>query len=225
MKFSKRQILWGGVSLGLLMIIIGGLIWINQTIRESLSPIRQTNQTLGTQVAQLLHPSPTVLPDPITIVREVRSLSRLETIQFTVEKVLTAEINQGIFGKLFGDKLLFVAHGYVIAGVDLEKMKPQDIWINGKVLYVRIPPAEVFVATLDNQKSYVYDRQTGLFSKGDPNLESTVRKAAEAEILKSALEDGILKQATINAENYLSRLLRRLGYIDVIFVEPEAPAH
>jgi hypothetical protein len=34
------------------------------------------------------------------------------------------------------------------------------------------------------------------------------------------LEDGILEQAGRNAENYLYRLLRDLGYPEVIFLDP-----
>ncbi len=60
------------------------------------------------------------------------------------------------------------------------------------MLNVRLPAAEVLVATLDNDKSYVYDRQTGLFTKGDPSLETQARQVAEQEILKAAIGDGIL---------------------------------
>jgi hypothetical protein len=42
--------------------------------------------------------------------------------------------------------------------------------------------------------------------------------AAEEEIVHAALEDGILEQAQINAENYLYRMMRSLGFPDVIFV-------
>ncbi len=83
----------------------------NNTLNTALSPLRQTNNLLSTQVGELLHPTPTILPDPITIIHEVRALARLETIQYSVEKVITAEVNQGLLGPLFGDRLLFVAHG------------------------------------------------------------------------------------------------------------------
>ena len=84
-------------------------------------------------------------------------------------------------------------------------------------MYVRMPEAEVFVTRLDNEKSYVYDRDTGLLTHGDIHLETEARKMAEKELLNAALEDGILNQAQINAENYLARLLRGLGYPEVIF--------
>jgi hypothetical protein len=188
---------------------------INQSAQQAVAPVNN----LGTQVANFLHPSPTVLPDPVTVIREVRSLARLETIQYTVEKVITAETNQGTFGFLFGDRLIFVAHGVVVAGVDLSKMEPEDMRVEDGVLYVRLPEPEVFIATLDNDKSYVYNRDTGLLTAGDVNLETTARQAAEAEIRNAAIEDGILEQARLNSENYLYRLFIALGYPDVIFEE------
>ena len=205
----------------LLITIIGFLVFFTvtfrRTINTALTPIQNVNEALRTQVSQLLNPTPTVIPDPVTIIREVQSLARLETIQYTVEKVITAEINQGVFGPLFGDRLLFVAHGYVIAGVDLEKLKSDDLRLDGDVLYVTLPEAEVFVATLNNDDSYVYDRETGILRKSDQNLETTARQAAEEEILNAALEDDILQQAQQNAEVYLERLFNSLGYLRVVF--------
>jgi hypothetical protein len=144
-------------------------------------------------------------------------MARLETIQYSVEKVITAEVNQGVFGPLFGDRLLFVAHGYVIAGVNLSKLSVEDLQMEDDVLRVTLPDAEVFVATLNNEDSHVYDRTTGLFRKSDPDLETDARQAAEAEILNAALDDGILTQAQVNAEAFIERLLNDLGYDIVIF--------
>jgi len=76
------------------------------------------------------------------------------------------------------------------------------------------------VATLDNEKSYVYDRETGIFTHGAADLETQARQVAETEIYNAAIEDGILAQAQQNAENYMERLLRSLGYATVLFVTP-----
>lgn len=193
---------------------------VNNSLNTALSPLRQTNNMLSSQVAELLHPTPTVLPDPVTIIHEVRALARLETIQYSVEKVITAEVNQGVLGPLFGDRLLFVAHGTVIAGIDMSKIATQDMWLQDKVLNVRLPSAEIFTATLDNKKSYIYDRQTGLLTHGDMNLETAARQVAEDQIRQGALDDGILALAGQNAETYLSRLFLALGYPEVVFVKP-----
>lgn len=191
----------------------------NIAIQQAIAPFQESNAALQTQVSQMLHPTPTIIPDPVSIIQEVRSLARLETIQYSVEKAITAEIGQGNFGFLFGDRLLFVAHGYVIAGIDMSKLEADDLQLVGGVLHVRLPQAEIFSSALDNNKSYIYDRKTGLLSKGDQNLEANARQSAENEIKKTALEDGILKTAQQNAETYLSRLFDALGYPNPVFIK------
>lgn len=214
------------MSILILVVLAAGVYFIVETVRETAASaaepfeqVSQANQALQTQVAQLANPTPTIIPDPVTYINEVRALARLETIQYSVEKVITAEIGQGTFGFAFGDKLLFVAHGIVIAGIDMEKLQPSDLRFDGTVLYVRLPPTEIFIATLDNEKSYVYDRETGLLTKGNVDLETLARQTAEAEIRKAALEDGILLQGERNAEAYLLKFFNALGYNTVIFVD------
>jgi len=214
------------IAIGILVVFslaALAVVWVvRDTITNTVAPVQNATGSIGTRVAEILNPTPTILPDPVTIVHSVRSLARLETIQYTVEKVITAETGQGTFSFLFGDRLIFVAHGYVIAGVDMDKLQPDDLEVRNSVLYVTLPEAEIFVATLDNEKSYVYDRETGVLTRGDVNLETNARKAAEQAIEESAMEDGILQLARQNAENYLSRLLRDLGYPEVIFTQATA---
>lgn len=212
------------------VLLIGGFFTaaiyflIQDSMRRTIEPVESISWNLGTQVSEFFNPTPTILPSPLTVLREVRNLARLETIQFSIEKVITAETRQGVFGKLLGDRLLFVGHGKVIAGIDLAKLGPDDIQVKDGVAYVRLPEPEIFLTALDNKKSYVYNRDTGLFTKGDLNLETQARQAAEDEIGKSAIEDGILQLARQNAENYLYRLLRELGFSEVIFIQPTPAA-
>jgi hypothetical protein len=222
-KSSSRWIV-GGILIILLVSLVVFSVYVlqlvKQTTTQALSPIMDADTQLKTQVSGLLHPTPTIIPDPVTIVNEVRSLARLETIQFSIEKVITAETGQGSFSFLFGDKLLFVAHGTVIAGVDLAQLTSQDLRLDGNVLTVQLPEPEIFVATLDNDKSYVYDRQKGLLNPGETDLETKARQVAVQEIAQAAISDGILSQAKLNAENYLTRLFKTLGYQEVIFIYP-----
>jgi uncharacterized protein DUF4230 len=209
------------LSILILLVVAGGAYYIvksiQDTTQQTLSPIQQANSSLQTQVSDLLHPTPTVIPDPVTYINEIRALARLETIQYSVEKVITAEVGQGTFGFLFGDKLIFVAHGTVIAGIDMEKLGPENMRLENGVLYAKLPPPEIFIATLDNDKSYVYNRDTGILSRGDVNLETTARQAAEEEIRKAAVEDGILDIAQQNAIAYLTKFFAALGYKNSIF--------
>jgi hypothetical protein len=225
MDNTKGWILVIGVLALIAFAAFGMMYMMYLQVQRTVQPVQSMTGDLGTRVASVLNPTPTILPNPITIIRDVRSLARLETIQYTVEKVITAETGQGTLAPLFGDKLIFVAHGEVIAGVDMSKLGADDLELRGDTLYVRMPAPEIFVATLNNEKSYVYDRDTGLFTHGDVNLESSARRVAETEIAKAAVEDDVLGQARRNAESYLLRLFGSLGYKNVEFVgETGAPA-
>jgi hypothetical protein len=200
--------------------MVKGFQSFQTSTQQAFQPLADANNALQTQVSDLLHPTPTVIPDPVTIIHEVQALARLETIQYTVEKVVTVEQGQGVFGFAFGDKILFVGHGIVIAGIDLQKIQPENLSLQNGVLYVTLPPAEIFIATLDNGKSYVYDRETGVLTHGNHDLETTARQAAEQQIRQAAIDDGILNIAQQNAESFLDKFFEQLGYADVIFLHP-----
>lgn len=215
------------MSIIILIVLAAGVYFIVQTVRETadaaaqaaqpLQGIQEANQTLQSQVSQLMNPTPTIIPDPVTHINEIRSLARLETIQYTVEQVVTAEVNQGTLAFAFGSKILIQMHGTVIAGIDMEKMNPTDMQLQGDVLYVKLPPAEILTVTLDENKTEVYTIQDGIFAQVDPNLVIDTLSTGKDKITSAALEDGILTQAQRNAETYLQRFFMALGYKNVIF--------
>jgi hypothetical protein len=218
-SFNLNTVILLLILIVLVVAIVGGFALVG-TIRRLAQPLEEVERALQEQLEEIANPTPTIIPDPVTIIRQVRNLSRLETASYTIEKVITAESRQGAFAFLFGDRLILVAHGQVIAGVDLGKMGEGDIMVteDGTVV-VTLPPAEVLVVTLNNQESYVFDRDTGLIGM-NPALETEARRAAEEEILNVALEDGILEMAQQNAETYVRNLILALGFRNVIFAQP-----
>ena len=163
--------------------------------------------------------TPTIYPSSASVIHSVQALSRLETITYSIEKVITAESGQGPLGFLFGDKLLLIAHGDIIAGIDLGKLGINDVLVqdDGTVM-MRIPTVEIFVATLDNSRTHVYDRKTGVAGL-NTQLETSARLEAERLILQSALEDGVEWKAEENARSVMRSFLLGLGFENVVFVE------
>lgn len=212
------------MSILILVVLAAGVYFIVQTVRETAAaasqPIEQVNQAnyaLQTQMAQLMNPTPTIIPDPVTYINEIRALARLETIQYSVSQVMTGEDRQGTLGFAFGTKILVVVHGSVIAGIDMEKIQPGDMRLENGILYVNLPPAEILAVTLDTEKVEVYTLQEGLLADVDPTLVLQTIQGGQDKILSVALDDGILLQAEQNAEAYLSRFFSALGYDTVIF--------
>ena len=154
--------------------------------------------------------------DQPTVVRQIRGLQRLETVSYTMDKIVSGERENPILPQILaGDRLLLVVHGEAIAGVDLAKLKPSDVTVSGDSVRVHLPPAEIFTTSLDNAKTKVYSRDTGLFSSPDPNLEGEVRAEAERQLRNAALDDGILKTADANARQTVTNILKGLGFANV----------
>jgi hypothetical protein len=151
-----------------------------------------------------------------TVVNRIQRLQRLETVVYTMDKIVTGEKQSAVLPDfLAGDRLLLLVHGEVIAGIDFQTLTNADVQIIGKTVHVRLPQAQVLVTRLDSSKTHVYSRQTGLLVPTDPNLETQVRQEAEEELRRSALADGILQKAQENARATVQTLMQSMGFADV----------
>ena len=153
-----------------------------------------------------------------TVVDRIQRLQRLETVVYTMDKLVTGAKENPIFPDfLAGDRLLMLVHGEVVAGIDFSNLKPEDVMVQGKRIHLRLPAAQVFSTRLDSNKTRVYSRQTGLLVTSDPNLETQVRQEAEYELEEAALADGVLRTAQQNALSTITSLLQGLGFEKVDF--------
>lgn len=173
--------------------------------------------------SMLLSPREKLNIDRAAVVQQMRSLSRYETAAFTIEKVIDSKTEgQNAFKRfLFGDRILLVAHGNVIAGFDFAQIQASDIKISGKKIEIKLSEPVILVTTLDNEKTKVYDRQRGLLAGGNENLESEARAKAEESIREGACEAGILDKASENARKQLTSLFSSLGFSEIIIVIPD----
>jgi len=151
-----------------------------------------------------------------TVVRQIQQLQRLETVSYTMDKIISGGTDNPYLPKfLVGDRLLLLVHGEVVGGVNLAKVHAADVDVSGRSISVRLPPAEVFSTRIDNARTRVYSRDTGLFSSADPNLETEVRQEGERQLEQAAMQDGILKAADENARHTVSSILQGLGFSQV----------
>jgi hypothetical protein len=108
------------------------------------------------------------------------------------------------------------------AGVALDQLTVESFNVEptSGVIQLRLPPATIHYASLDNDATIVFDRKTGLFTKGDAQLESEARRIAEQYLLDEALAAGILTEAERNAATILRNFLLSVGYTDVVILPP-----
>jgi hypothetical protein len=195
-----------GALLGavLTVILIGGVVWLSTGlgILHLLSNLRGDRTQFNV--------------DQPTVVHQIQQLQRLETVSYTMDKIISGEHGNAYLPKfLAGDRLLLVVHGEVVGGINLAGLQPGDVQIEGHKVSIHLPAAEVLSTRIDNAKTRVYSRDTGLFSSPDPNLESEVREEAERQLRQAALQDGILKIAADNARTTISGMLKGFGFLQV----------
>jgi hypothetical protein len=195
-----------GALLGavLTVVLIGAVVWLSTGIG-----------VLG--LLGILRGGPTQINvGQPTVVHQIQQLQRLETVSYTMDKIISGEHSNGYLPKFMaGDRLVLMVHGEVVGGINLTGLQPGDVQIKGQKVSIHLPAAEIFSTRIDNAKTKVYSRDTGIFSSSDPDLESEVRAEAEVQLQQAALQDGILKVAADNARNTISSMLKGFGFHEV----------
>lgn len=204
---------WPSLLLGLLLGAVLACVGVYYGLRAVL-PINAHSL-----LNSVLHRQTEVRTPLPTVIASIQRLQRLETIVYNTDTVVEGlRTSQYLPDLLFGDKLVLLVHGQSIAGIDLGQFDPKDIRVDGNGgIAVHLPAPQIFVTSLDNTRTKVYSRSTGLFVEADPNLETEVRERAENEIRDAAITGGILKSATANAQTTLTTLLNSLGFSTVSF--------
>jgi Protein of unknown function (DUF4230) len=198
-----------GLFLG--VIFVGAMGWLMLSRSSGQSVLSHmwsaiTGRTLTIDVSQP------------TVVDRIQRLQRLETVVYTMDKIVTGARENPIFPDfLAGDRLLMLVHGEVVGGIDFADLKPGDVKVDGKQIRLHLPAPQIFSTRIDSAKTRVYSRQTGLLVPSDPNLETQVRQEAELQLREAAMAEGILRNAQQNGMSTITSLLQGLGFERIDF--------
>lgn len=202
---SRERGPWFGAGVALLIVAaLGAGLLVGRVTAEKPAP--PTSVTV-------------VRPTP-NVVTAIRDLSRLQTAEAHIERVIDLTDKQS---RLFGlieaqDAILLVASGSVTAGVDLSKLGDGDVTVDPerRSARVRLPKPEVLDSKLDGERTFVHARNTDLLAQRKETLETRARQEAERSLTEAALKAQLLERARKNAEQTVERLVRSLGYEQVV---------
>ena len=167
------------------------------------------------RLATTAAPPPKIL-NTATLLKQIQTLSQLVTVKYVLEKVVILEDV-----KWYGEnRVLLIAHGIVKAGVDLAQLKPDDMRVEDKKIVIRLPQATITDVYLDEKKTRIVERTTGVLRTFDKNLEQDARRQAVDDIRIAARNNGIYDDANERARNQLSNLFQQLGFAEVEFRPP-----
>ena len=142
-----------------------------------------------------------------TVLTQVEALGRLELVRYRFKDVVEYKRRQYRF--LPESKVALIVGGEAVGCIDLRKLQPQDVVLEGdSVVRVALPAPELCSFQVNHNQSRVYSTENGFFQ--DAALVDEGYKYAEAQVRTAALQSGILAQTQRNAEQILVPMLRTL---------------
>jgi hypothetical protein len=158
-------------------------------------------------------------PDPQSVVTQVRQLSQLTTVRYTVQKVIGLTEQKQPIGS---ESILLVMQARVEAGIDLASLREQDVSRRPDgALILRLPPAKILNVAVDEKETKVWDREKTWWTPWVPyslDLERNARVAGLESVKQAALDMGILRDAERNAESSIRGLLALAGIKSVVII-------
>jgi hypothetical protein len=124
---------------------------------------------------------------------------------------------------LLNERILFVAAGSVEVYVDFSSIGQGAVKESEdrRTAEINLPAPQLRPVRIDNDHSYVYSQERGLFNRigdafsSDPNRLQEVYKLAEQKIGDAAKDAGLQKRAEDNTRKMLQQFLAALGYTSV----------
>lgn len=149
-----------------------------------------------------------------SIVQGMQGMSQLVSAKYTIQTIVEVA-DTGVLGPLTTDRIWLRANADVLAGIDMSRIQPAQVEVNGEEVTITLPPPVL----VSNDITYqVYDRRRGWFAAANKDLQTVAEEQARGEIVETACEKGILKEAQTNAETTLRSMLLNLGFKQVTFV-------
>jgi hypothetical protein len=159
------------------------------------------------------------------VVRQVRDVSELTTAIFEMDAVVPVS-EKGFF--VLESKVLYIAHGDVRVGVNLNDFQDKNVKISGKEITITLPPLKILDSKLDLEHSSVYSYDRGFLGWGPDvvKLQEQAQREALKKVETAACQGWLIKEASERVEKTVDHLLSQVfqdkGY--KITVKAQLPA-
>lgn len=156
---------------------------------------------------------------PETEVYTIRTVGTLSTTEYTLSKILHWD-DEGEWYKFGERKILIRCRATVKAGVDLTKIKDQDMEVKGKRITIQLPPPEI--VSFDMNPDHIRTEMVevnGMRSDFSQIDKTIVLKKGEEQIRKDLEKLNILDEAEQNAKKFIIDFYKNQGFEEVIVHE------
>jgi hypothetical protein len=178
-----------------LLVALGVFLW------------RKIGPTL-TDLNPLAPREPKVTVTHNTVLTQVEALGKLELVRYRFKDVVEYK-RTAKYPFLPDAKAALIVGGEAVGCLDLRKIRPQDVTLEGdSVVRIILPDPELCAFQVNHNQSRVFSTSNGFFD--DASLVDEAYRYAEAQVRRSALQSGILAETQRNAQQILVPMLRTL---------------
>jgi hypothetical protein len=200
---------WGFITFALLVIaIFGGVKWVKDVVPDFHNPFAQH----------------TVDRSGPAVLKSIQDLQEYHAASGNFQQIVDLKSDSALPDELLGERTLFVAVGSVDAIVDFSQIGQGAVQVSDdrRSATINLPRPQISDAQLDVGKSYVYDRDRGIFNQigslfgGNADDQRALYTLAEQRIHTAAQNgSGLVPRAEENTRRMLQSLLRALGFASV----------
>lgn len=153
------------------------------------------------------------------VVGKIKKASKLATTEFTIDKVVFGVKRKRLFWVVKLNEAKFVAHSQAIvkAGINLEKLKPEDVVIDGKSISLTLPNVEIINFSYPAER---FEMDTLISGKAFLNTISLADQEqffqdAETDIRNSLKYMDIVETTEKKTRLLLETMLETIGYSEI----------
>jgi hypothetical protein len=153
------------------------------------------------------------------ILQSVRDLSQYHAAEGDFQVIVDLEHDVAwVPDVIAGSHTLFVARGSVSAYIDLSTLPDEALTVDNekKTVEVRLPEPKLGKPNLDQEHTYVYSRDRGVFDSVQGLFQAEDQRElyvlAEKKIGDAARDAGLTKRAERNLRQMLNGMFTSLGY-------------
>ncbi|AMM51060.1 hypothetical protein TH61_07520 [Rufibacter sp. DG15C] len=142
-----------------------------------------------------------------TILTKIEEMGKLELVRYNFKDVV--EYSKEVSRFLPNSKVALIVSGEAVGCIDLQKLQPSDLqFLGDTALHISLPAPEICYYRVNHTESKVFGKENTYFQ--DAELVDEGYKFAEKNVKQAALNSGILKQTSINAEKILKPMLENM---------------
>jgi Protein of unknown function (DUF4230) len=159
---------------------------------------------------------PVTIDNTPVFIKEVKNIAQLMTVMLYDEVVIDSSKTNAVTlptllfpsSGVQTNKLVIIARGKIIAGIDLQQIDENKIFIKDDSVSITLPKVKILEA-IANPSDYEIFTEEGSWTPDEVNA---VRVRAREKMIARSIQQGVLEKAAVKSKSIMESFLRSAGF-------------